>query len=72
MKKKSKRYKDLLKVAVKDKKLQLKEISIDSSNLAVEFFITKSKASLAVNFLSLITVFKISLYLLDLFFIFTL
>ena len=53
-------------------KLIFKEISIDSSNLVVAFFLTKSKICLGSIFLSLVAVFKISLYLLDFFFIFIL
>jgi hypothetical protein len=53
-------------------KFILKDISIDSSNLVVEFFLTKSKISLAEIFLSLTDVFNISLYHFDLFFIFIL
>jgi hypothetical protein len=50
-------------------KLILKETTTDSSNLLVEFFYTKSTASFVSIFLSLRADFKISLNLLDFFFI---
>ena len=45
-----------------------KNNSIDSSNFAVEFFLTKSNASLTSTFLSLMTFFKTSLNLFEFFF----
>ena len=50
-------------------KFILKDISIDSSNFVVEFFLTNSNISFAAIFLSLTAVFIICLYLFDLFFI---
>ena len=42
-------------------KLIFRETSIDSSNFVVEFFLTRSKASLAPTFLSLIAFLVISI-----------